>query len=165
MTMGKGWMQGLASVALLVGASVAVAGANKDTQAAEREAYVKAAGHAVAGIPDTARITSVDSLGDHRVAFYTVDGSHKDVWLVTTNESCAQPMLSGNRIVSLASGAMQDCQSVAIQAIDKRDLASRLRALPHGSSAPHVDAPADTTDLRFYTVFRTNAMTDGGRTQ
>lgn len=165
MTMSKVWMQGLASVALLASASVAIAGASKDTQAAEREAYMKAAGHAVAGIPDTARITSVDSLGDHRVAFYTVDGSRKDVWLVTTNETCAQPVLSGDRIVSFASGATQDCQSVAIQAVDKRDLAARLRALPHGSSAPHVDAPADTTDLRFYTVFRIHAMTDGGRTQ
>lgn len=165
MTMCKSWMLGLATAASLGAAGAALADSNKDTQAAERDAYVKSAGHTVAGVPESARITSVDPLGDHRVAFYTVDGSHKDVWLVTTNEACEQPVLADDHIVALESGVARACQSVTIQSVDKRELGSRLHAVPHDRLTSPADANLHTTDLRYATVFRTQAMTDGGRTK
>ena len=165
MTMCKRWMLGLATAASLGTTGAVLADSSKDTQAAERDAYVKAAGHTVAGVPESAKITSVDPLGDHRVAFYTVDGSHKDVWLVTTNAACEQPVLADDHIVSLESGIARECQSVAIQAVDKRELGSRLHAVPRDRLTSPADANLHASDLRFYTVFRTQAMTDGGRTK
>lgn len=164
MSMSKSWMLGLAATTSLCAVGTAFAD-GKDTLAAERDAYVRAAGHTVAGVPESARITSVDPLGDHRVAFYTVDGSHKDVWLVTTDAACDQPVLADDHIVSLEAGVARDCQSVAIQSVDKRELGSRLHAIPHDQAPSPVEAKLDTTDLRYYTVFRTQAMTDGGRTK
>jgi len=165
MTMSKSWVLGLFAAASFCAAEAALAGNNNDPQAAERDAYVRAAGHTVAGVPESARITSVDPLGDHHVAIYTVDGSQKDVWLVTTDAACTQPVLANDHIVSLDTGVARDCQSVAIQSVDKRDLSSRLHSIPRNQSPALVDARVDSTDLRLYTVFRNEAMTDGGRTR
>jgi len=162
----KGKVWSLASVAWLMTSGVAMAGPQKDLQAAERDAYVKSAGHAVEAIADTAIVTSVDPLGAHRIAVYTVDGSHKDIWLVTTDDGCPQPILSGNRIVSLDAGVSHDCRSVVIQTIDKRELANRLRAIePRPAPSPDVAYAAEPETLRWQTMFRTDEMTDGGRTR
>lgn len=161
----KGKVWSLACVAWLMASGVAMADPQKDLQAAERDAYIKSAGHAVEGIGDTAVVTSVDPLGDHRVAFYTVDGSHKDVWLVTTDEGCPQPALSGNRIVSLDAGVSHDCRSVVIQTVDKRDLTSRLREIELRAARPDVIFPTDPMPLHWQTLFRTDDMTNGGRTR
>ncbi|MFC4525141.1 hypothetical protein ISN76_02735 [Dyella halodurans] len=161
----KGKVWSLACVVWLIASGVAMAGAEKDLQAAERDAYVKAAGHAVQGIADTALVTSVDPLGDHRIAVYTVDGSHKNVWLVTTDEGCPQPMLSGNRIVSLDAGVSHDCRSVVIQTVDKRDLGNRLRVIESRPTRADATYPIDQETLRWETMFRTGDMTDGGRTR
>ena len=161
----KGKVWSLACAAWLIASGTAMAGTQKDRQAAERDAYVKSAGHVVGGIAETAVVSSVDPLGDHRIAVYTVDGSHKDVWLVTTDEDCSQPVLSGNRIVWLDAGVSHDCRSVVIQTVDKRDLGNRLRLIesrPVGPSAPY---PVEPETLRWQTLFRTNDMTNGGRTR
>lgn len=161
---GKAW--GLACVAWLVAGSAAVAGPQKDAQAAERDAYIKSAGHAVDGIADTATVTSVDPLGDHRIAVYTVDGSHKDIWLVTTDDACPQPVLSGNRIVSVEAGATHDCSSVAIHTVDQRNLSGRLRIVQQQArNAPGTAYQEEPVTLRWATMFRTRDMTDGGRTR
>jgi hypothetical protein len=165
MTMCKSLVLGLAATASICTAGAALADSNKDAQAAQREAYVKSAGQKVTGVPESARITSVDPLGDHRVAFYTVDGSHKDVWLVTTDAACDQPVLADDHIVSLESGIARECQSVAIQSVDKRELGSRLHSLPRDRWVSPADANLHATDLRYETAFRTEAMTDSGRTR
>jgi hypothetical protein len=162
----KGKVWSLACVAWLMASGLVMASPQKDLQAAERDAYVKSAGHAVEGIADTAVVTSVDPLGDHRIAVYTVDGSHKDVWLVTTDEGCPQPVLSGNRIVSFDASVSRDCRSVVIQTVDKRDLGNRLRVVePRPARSPDATYPVEPETLRWQTMFRTDAMTDGGRTR
>lgn len=162
----KGKVWSLACIAWLMASGGAMASPQKDLQAAERDAYVKSAGHAVEAIPDTAVVTSVDPLGAHRIAVYSVDGSHKDVWLVTTDEGCPQPVLSGSRIVSFDAGVPHDCRSVVIQSMDKRELGNRLRVIePHQSRSPDATYPAQPETLRWQTMFRTDEMTDGGRTR
>jgi hypothetical protein len=162
----KGKVWNLACFAWLMASGVAMADPQKDLQAAERDAYMKSAGHAVESIADTAVVTSVDPLGDHRIAVYTVDGSHKDVWLVTTDEGCPQPVLSGGRIVSLDAGVSHDCRSVVIQTMDKRDLGHRLRVIePRPARSPDATYPSEPETLRWQTMFRTGEMTDGGRTR
>jgi len=163
MTMRKGWAGCFAGAVLV--ASMAASAAGDEYVRAERNAYLTAAGHAVAVIPDTAIISTVDPLGDHRIALYTVDGPHKNVWLVTTDAACAQPVLLGDRIVSRVSDAIIDCRAVAIQPVDKRTLAAQLRSLqPRGGEVP-VDALIDPATLRFATLFHADAMTSGGRTR
>ena len=162
----KGKVWSLVCVAWLIASGVAMAGPQKDLQAAERDAYVRSAGHVVEGLADTAVVTSVDPLGAHRIAIYTVDGSHKDVWLVTTDEGCPQPVLSGKRIVSLDAGVSHDCRSVVVQAVDKRDLGNRLRVIePRPARSPDATYPAEPETLRWQTMFRANEMTGGGRTR
>lgn len=164
MDMHKGWA-GFAVVVLMVIASGAIGADNKDVRAVERDAYIKAAGHDVAGIPDTAKVSSVDPLGDHRIALYTVDGSHKNVWLVTTDTACVEPMLLGDRIVSQGSDATVDCRSVAIQSVDRRALGAQLRSLLFRGGDVPADAMIDPASLRFSTLFHSEALTDGGRTR
>jgi hypothetical protein len=121
---------GLMSVAWLLNGGVAMAAADNDPLSGQRDAYVRSSLAPVAGVPAEAMISSVDPLGDHRIGVYTVDGSHEAIWLVTTDEQCPQPVLSGNKIVSLVpDGAPRDCHSVTIRPVDKNQLRSRLFAL------------------------------------
>jgi|GEM_PF-2002384 len=126
---GSRWL-GLMGVALLLDGSLAIAAPDKDSLSEQRDAYVRSSLAPVDGIPADAMISSVDPLGDHRIGVYTVDGSRKSIWLVTTDEQCPQPVLSGNRVVSLVpDGAPRDCRSVAIRPVDKNQLETRLFAL------------------------------------
>ena len=161
---GKVWT--LTCIAPLIASGVAMAGPQKDVQSAERDAYVKSAGHTVEGIADTAVVTSVDPLGAHRIAIYTVDGSHKDIWLVTTGESCPQPVLSGNRIVSLDADVSHGCRTVAIQTIDKRALADRLRMIePRSAGSPDAPYAVEPATLRWQTMFQADQLQVGGRSR
>ncbi|RDI97227.1 hypothetical protein DVT68_17900 [Dyella solisilvae] len=167
MTMRKDGMAIWMGVLLSMAAGVATAGDGGDQgQAALRSAYLKAAGRAVDGLPATTLISSVDQLGDHHIALYTVDGSHKDVWLVTTDAACVQPRLEGDRIVEAnAQGEASACRSVRIQSVDQRELAAQLMSLPSGQASAHETVLVYPVTLREFTAYRTDVMTDGGRTR
>jgi hypothetical protein len=143
---------GLMSVVLLLDCSMAIAAPDKDPQSEQRDAYIRSSMAQVKGIPEGAVVSSVDPLGDHRMGVYTVDGSRKDIWLVTTDDACPAPVLSGNKIVSLVpDGAPHDCRSIAIRPVDQKQLEARLFVLkPHRSP---VILATDQAGLRWDMMF------------
>lgn len=152
-------MQGLLGMALLLDCSMAIAAPDGNLQSEQRDAYVRSSMAQVQGIPEGARVSSVDPLGDHRIGVYTVDGPRKDIWLVTTDDACPAPVLSGDRIVSLVpDGAPHDCHSIAIRPVDQKQLETRLFALkPHRSP---VILTTDQAGLRWDMMFPARVSKD-----
>ncbi|WP_243042134.1 hypothetical protein [Dyella sedimenti] len=166
MTVSKGWVMGLAGAAALLGAGLVLADSGEDALAKQRQAYVKAVGRVVEGIPSTATVTSLDPLGEHRIALYTVDGPHKDIWLVTTDEGCPAPVPATDRIVSYnANHQAQPCRVVRIQAVDQQQLALGLRLAHARPNMPSAAEPVPPDYLRLGAEFQAAALTDNGRTR
>jgi len=153
----------LMGMALLLDSSGAIAAPDKDALSEQRDAYVKSAMGHVSSIPEGAMVSSVDPLGDHRIGIYTVDGSRKDIWLVTTDDACPAPVLSGSRIVSLVpDGAPHDCRTVAIRPVDQNQLRSRLFVLR--AHRDPVMLSTDQAGLRWGVMFpRRSAQDDRTR--
>jgi len=109
----------------------------------------------------------VDPLGDHQIALYTIDGRHKDVWLVTTDPGCEQPRLEGDGIVATnAQGQVSACHSLRIQSVDQRQLASQLLLLQSAEASGYlVDLGYTLRQEQLAPSRWADRMTDGGRTR
>ncbi|WP_243042135.1 hypothetical protein [Dyella sedimenti] len=165
MTVSKGWVMGLAGAAALLGAGLALADGGEDALAKQRQAYVKAAGRSVKGIPDTATVTALDPLGDHRIAVYAIDGHSNEIWLVTTDDGCPTPVPAEGRIVSYdANHQALPCRAVRIQTVDPTPLAAGFGPSRH-QRPPGMAGNESAADLQVETSANAAVMTAGGLTR